>query len=223
MARPFPRPGRRVSHAFHELDVALNGNAEQRKALGDLAQLARPWDPPSCVDSELRAELWHWLEEVVTWLNTEYLWDPTAVVPTCWPQHPHLVHEIAVLADLRRRASIALTSDLLEEWHRYALPAFVDRLAQRTRGYCDDEHQPWPARARLSKFSDEIGIRTAVFVADAAVAAEPSAAPRTAPTLRPASGAPEAGTPPSALSPPRLQLVDGITFDSTTGVIVDAN
>jgi hypothetical protein len=40
------------------------------------------------------------------------------VIPGCWPQHPHLVHEIAVLADQRRRAGTARTSDVLEEWHR---------------------------------------------------------------------------------------------------------
>jgi hypothetical protein len=47
-------------------------------------------------------------------------------IPACWPQHPHLVHEIVVLADQRRRAGHALTSDASKEWHRYSLPAFID-------------------------------------------------------------------------------------------------
>ena len=47
--------------------------------------------------------------------------------PACWPEHPHLVHDLAVLADQRRRAGPAITSDALEDWHRYALPAFLDR------------------------------------------------------------------------------------------------
>jgi len=54
-------------------------------------------------------------EDVVTWLNREYVWDVGAVIPGCWPQHPHLVHEIAVLADQRRRAGASLTSDTIEE------------------------------------------------------------------------------------------------------------
>jgi hypothetical protein len=39
--------------------------------------------------------------------------DVADVIPLCWPQHPHLVHEIAVLADQRRRAGPGLTSDAL--------------------------------------------------------------------------------------------------------------
>ena len=53
------------------------------------------------------------------------------MIPACWPQHPHLVHEIAVLADQRRRAGHALTSDALEEWHRHNLPAFTERMKSR--------------------------------------------------------------------------------------------
>jgi hypothetical protein len=29
----------------------------------------------------------------VTWLNHEYVWDVADVIPPCWPQHSHLVHE----------------------------------------------------------------------------------------------------------------------------------
>jgi hypothetical protein len=46
------------------------------------------------------------LEALVTWLNHEYVWDVANVIPPCWP-HPHLVHEIAVLADQRHRAGQA--------------------------------------------------------------------------------------------------------------------
>jgi hypothetical protein len=48
-------------------------------------------------------------------LVTEYVWEVADAIPACWPQHPHLVHEIAVLADQRRRAGHAFTSDALEE------------------------------------------------------------------------------------------------------------
>ena len=55
---------------------------------------------------------------------------------------------IAVLADQRRRAGLAMTSDALEEWHRYCLPAFTDRMRNRLRAHCDDEHKHWPAKPR---------------------------------------------------------------------------
>ncbi len=96
----------------------------------------------------MRHDLWEWLEDVVIWLNREYTWDVSGLIPSCWPLHPHLVHEIAVLADQRRRAGLAMTSDALEEWHRYCLPAFTDRLRNRLRAHCDDEHKSWPAKPR---------------------------------------------------------------------------
>ena len=81
------------------------------------------------------------------------------MIPACWPRHPHLVHEIAVLADLRRRAGHALTGDAMEEWHRYALPAFTERMRQRMKGHCEDkDHQPWPAQGRHTRhLTTELG------------------------------------------------------------------
>jgi hypothetical protein len=81
------------------------------------------------------------------------------MIPSCWPRHPHLVHEIAVLADLRRRAGLALTADTLEEWLRYALPAFTERMRQRLRQHCQDGgHQPWPGLGRHTRHvADEAG------------------------------------------------------------------
>ena len=150
MISAFPRAGRRVEHAYAELDLAAGGGTQQqRSALGDPRLLARPWDPATCVDPPLRGEIWQWLEQVVTWLNQEYVWDADAMIPSCWPRHPHLVHELAVIADLRRRAGLALTADALEEWHRYALPAFTDRMRQRLRKHClDGGHQAWPGLGR---------------------------------------------------------------------------
>ena len=118
LTQRFPHPGRRVEQAYRELDIALYGSDEEKKALGSPRALARPWDPATCIDPDLRDEVWSWLDDVVTWLNHEYVWDVAAMIPACWPKHPHLVHEIAVLADLRRRAGHALTGDALEEWHR---------------------------------------------------------------------------------------------------------
>jgi hypothetical protein len=199
VVQAFPTAGRRVEHAYRELDIALHGTDQQKKALGSPRRLPRPWDPPTCADPDLRAELWDWLDHVVTWLNHEYVWDATAMIPTCWPRHPHLAHEIAVIADLRRRAGHALTADPLEEWHRYALPAFTDRMRQRTRSHCEDkDHQPWPAQGRHTRHlaHHATSRRADVFSADTATVREPCA-------------------PSPAAAGPVLQLVEGLNVDTT--------
>ena len=151
MIRGFPEGGPLIRLAYRELNIAANGTKEQIKALGNPILLPRPWDPATCRKTELREQVWAWLEVVVTWLNREYVWDVSAVIPGCWPQHPHLVHEIAVLADQRRRAGTTLTSDALEEWHRYALPAFIDRMRTRIKDHCEEGHQRWPASSRYAR------------------------------------------------------------------------
>ncbi|WP_197275230.1 hypothetical protein [Luteipulveratus halotolerans] len=185
MTRPFPEGGSMLRLAYRELTIAANGDAEQVKALGPLNMLPRPWDPPTCRRPELREQLWEWLEEVVNWLNREYVWDVAGMIPTCWPSHPHLVHEIAVLADQRRRAGLALNSDAMEEWHRYALPAFTDRLRNRAKDHCEDGHQTWPGRSRYARqMSDQSAhTREQVYAADVLTTAtvrkpEPAAAER---------------------------------------------
>ncbi len=173
---PFPVPGPLVQLAQWELHLAVNGTPEQQKALGNHADLPRPWDPATCRGPRLRAQLWDWLDRVVIWLNHDYTWDPDPLIPSCWPLHPHLVHEIAVLADQRRRAGLAKTSDALEEWHRYSLPAFSDRLHARLRSHCEAHHQPWPGRPRHLEHldPDHAQARAAAFHADAALGARRS-------------------------------------------------
>ena len=104
--------------------------------------------PRSLTRASLRRELWQWLEEVAVWVNTQCTWDTADLIPPCWPAHPHLVQELAVLADQRRQAGLMLTSDGLEDWFRYTLPAFTDRMRDRLRSHCQDGHQPSPARGR---------------------------------------------------------------------------
>ena len=53
------------------------------------------------------------------------------VIPICWTQHPHIVHELATVACLRWEADYAVTAATLDEGYRYNLPMFLDRLAIR--------------------------------------------------------------------------------------------
>ena len=172
LAQPFPGPGQLVALAYRELDLAANGSAEQIRALGDVRLLPRPWDPATCRTPQLREQLWAWLEAVVAWLVSEYVWDVADAIPACWPEHPHLVHEVAVVADQRRRAGHAFTSDALEEWHRYNLPAFTERMKARLRNHCEDGHQPWPANGRYTRYTAETSRRAREdrYAGDAAAA-----------------------------------------------------
>lgn len=150
LVQPFPKPGPSITLAYYELRLYESGTPAQRAVVGRVDRLQRPWDPASCTDRFLRRQLWTWLDAVVAWLNHEYTWDVgTAVVP-CWPAHPDLVHEVALLADRRYRAGLSSMSDLLEEWHRYSLPTFTERTRSRARAQvCDSGHQPRPSRAQL--------------------------------------------------------------------------
>jgi hypothetical protein len=155
----FPLPGPVVAHAYSELDMARAGTDAQRQALGRLSVLPRPWDPPSCPPA-LRTQVWAWLDRVADWINHEYIWAPDRFIPSCWPAHPHIAHELAVIADLRRTAGCALTGDALEEWHRYPLPAFLDRVASRMGTCCGPaKHDDWPAAGRYRQFRSQRATR----------------------------------------------------------------
>lgn len=89
MTKGFPECGSMLRLAYRELHIAANGTDEQINALGPVHLLPRPWDPPTCRRAELRAQLWDWLDEVVSWFNREYVWDVAGMIPACWPEHPH--------------------------------------------------------------------------------------------------------------------------------------
>jgi hypothetical protein len=86
--QPFPAPGQLLTLAYQELDRAATGSPEQIRALGDARLLPRPWEPATCRTPQLREQLWLWLDAVVAWLVTEYVWEATDTIPACWPQHP---------------------------------------------------------------------------------------------------------------------------------------
>ena len=127
LVTPFPEAGELMALAYYDLYRAETAkNADDVADLGPLDQLPRPWDITTITDPALRAEVWAWLDTVVGWLNRECGWDTSDIIPPCWPSHPHLVHELSVIADQRRRAGLAFTSDPMEDWHRCALPSLPD-------------------------------------------------------------------------------------------------
>jgi len=173
MVEAFPGPGRLTVMALQQLEEARTAVPTQRAAMGDLSVLPRPWDPAGC-PAPLRGELWRWLEQVAAWVNREHGWQPDRVIPPCWPQHPHLVHELAVLACLRHVAGQALIPEPLEDWHRNGLAGFLDRLGPRLGTGCPPgRHTDWPAAGRYRDYlsEDAAGRRRDVFTADTATAA----------------------------------------------------
>ncbi len=177
LLRPFPGPPPLVAAAFTDLadiaaltDLAARGNtnaANQLAQYGDLDTTPRPWDPATCT-ATLRAQLWDWLDHVVEWVNHQHVWNPDRAIPGCWPHHPHLTREIAVLAALRYDAARALTPGPLEEWHRWALPTFTDRMRTQLGRACPPgQHTPWPAHSRHHDHHQQATARAAAFAADA--------------------------------------------------------
>ncbi|WP_448642336.1 hypothetical protein [Geodermatophilus sp. URMC 63] len=149
IARPFPGPPPEVRRA---LDHLRGADAIGLDPAG-LTELHRPWDPAACPPG-LRADLWPWLDDVAAWLNHTYAWQTASAVPSCWPAHPHLVHELAVLACLRVSAAEATTPHALEEWHRYALPGFTGRMGERLGIGCPPgRHTDWPARSWATEYT----------------------------------------------------------------------
>ena len=89
LALPFPWPDTpALITAYNTLVAAAHADDATKQAIGSPATLPRPWDPPTCTDRRLRAELWTWLDKVVTWFNHEYVWDHTGagLIPACWPR-----------------------------------------------------------------------------------------------------------------------------------------
>lgn len=156
MARPFPAPGRELEDAIDPLRRAAATLPLTEIEARSVAGMPRPWDPPSC-PPELRRLIYVWLDEVVAWLNEDYTWRVESVVPMCWVDHPHIVHELATVACLRWETTFAVTPLLLEEWHRATLPGFLDRIAQRvgTTGCPPGRHQPHPGGGRNLLYREE--------------------------------------------------------------------
>lgn len=156
LARPFPAPDRELAHALDVLRRAAAVESPTDLDLRWLAAAPRPWDPPSC-SAHLRLLIYLWLDQVVAWINEDYTWRVDRVLPACWVEHPHLVHELATIACLRWETTFAATAGPLEEWHRVTLPQFLDRIAQRvgTTGCPPGRHQPNPGGGRNQLYREE--------------------------------------------------------------------
>ena len=151
---PFPAPPLLVLSALDLLHGVHGREGGQAFPPSTVAELERPWEPASCT-AELADAVWSWCDDVVLWLNHEFAWRPSQMVPTCWLNHPHIARELPVLAVLRWRAEASAAPELVEEWNRYAFPGFsgrmVDRLGEST---CrSGKHQDWPARSRFATVS----------------------------------------------------------------------
>lgn len=204
----FPAVGTLMGQAYHDLYRAETADKPARVAdLGPLDQLPRPWDLATVTDPALRAEVWQWLDAVVGWINREHVWQTSDLIPPCWPSHPHLVHDLGVVADQRRRAGMAFTSDSLEDWHRYCLASFFDRMTARYHGLCEDGHQIAPGTARLTRYDNPAATneRNDLYAAD--ITAATQAARRSSVT--------------SPVARSRFQVIDGMLVDTTTGETID--
>jgi hypothetical protein len=155
-----------VQVATRNLMLARTGTKEQKARLAPVDKLPRPWIPPSCPASLIKVLL-PWLEQVAAWLNHDYSWRVSRPIPECWPAHPHIVHELAGLAWLRVLADEALDPGPLEDWHRYALPSFHARLAERLGDGCSTGHDDWPGQGRQTRYWAEDTIRARHEVFDA--------------------------------------------------------
>ena len=150
----FPTPPAAVAAQLDQLRTLRTGHPAAIAAL-DVTDLARPWEPATCTE-ELREQIWWWCDDVAAWLNHDYAWRPGQLIPPCWPAHPHIAHELAVLACLRVEAEAAIDLDLLEAWHRDALPGFLERMISRLGESCrTGSHTDWPAAARHDAYFNE--------------------------------------------------------------------
>lgn len=166
----FPTPPPSVARVLHQHQVVRRGDADEIAGEGTLTNLPRPWAPGTCKDDDLRAAIWDWCDAVAEWLNHEYAWRPAQLVPPCWPHHPHIAHELPVLAVLRVAAESSTGPELLEEWHRHTLTAFFDRMLDRLgeSGCRVGKHVGWPAESRHISYNAELAVedRQTLFYID---------------------------------------------------------
>ncbi len=155
---PFPSPTERMLASLVDLALLTRGGEGASVILATGEVPPRFWDLTTIADPRLRDDTWSWLVAFVAWLNTQHAWYSADHTPSCWPEHPGLVRELSTLAAVRYQVGEATDPGPLEEWHRYALPSYLERTRDQ-RHACDEKHQPWPGRAAMLR--DSITTRTA--------------------------------------------------------------
>ena len=100
------------------------------------------------------------------------------------------------------------SADLLEDWHRYAVPAFIDRMKARLKNQCDDSHPSWPARGRHARLMNEFDTRLRAYGSDVTTLTQQLAEHHRAALLA------------EPTARPNLRLVDGSQVDPDTGEIL---
>ena len=148
---PIPTRAEREQRKLEEQQRRAAAGVPEPAADPSPAELPRPWIPATCPPL-LRKVIWQWLDDVAAWLNHEYCWPAKRTIPPCWAQHPHIAHELAVLAFLRNTAEAADSPAPLEEWHRNNWPLFMDRALVQLDSGCGGQHTPWPAKSRHHEF-----------------------------------------------------------------------
>lgn len=145
----FPAAPTEVVNAARELGITARGEAANGDARYEPENPNLPWEPGTCAD-ELRQAIWEWCDEVATWLNHQYAWRPTHVIPPCWPLHPNIARELAAVAFLHWQAEAQTDPDRMDDWNRNVLPLFFNRLINRLgdSGCRNGEHIDWPAEGR---------------------------------------------------------------------------
>ncbi|MBB1510639.1 hypothetical protein [Tessaracoccus sp. MC1756] len=149
---PFPLPTEAMQLALVDLALLGRGGEGAANILATGEVLPRIWDLTTVSDPVLLRETGAWLQSCVVWLNSQHAWFSSDLTPQCWEQHPSLVHQLGSLAASRYLAGESTDPAAMEEWHRYALPSYLERTREQRRG-CEAKHQPWPARAACSRAS----------------------------------------------------------------------
>jgi hypothetical protein len=165
---PAPPPIRAAITLLQKTAQPIDGEDASATArrLERLSELPRPWIPASC-EPELRKRLYTWLEQVACWLNDQYSWQPKTMIPPCWPWHPHIAHELAVLALQRHSAETDINPTALDNWHRYNRPLFSDRMLAQLGDGCRLGHTAWAGRPRMADYAAAKDNRRKLFAADA--------------------------------------------------------
>lgn len=151
----FPQPPDIIREAITALHVISLKPPTDDLSLCQATSLPRPWDPGTC-DDYLKAELWPWIDDVVSWINDEHLWGLAIPgIPECWPLHPHLCHDLPALACDRYLAGFAITPRDVEDWRETRLDPFLRRMADLIgHGCAPGQHRDDPRTAMLRRDSE---------------------------------------------------------------------